>query len=253
VRGAEDLYLGIAAREQEIERGRVGLNDLERAVQETQLLRSLGRASDLQCRQAEAARDLAQEQLDTLLEKSRLWKTQLQYLIGQTPTGTLTLASVPDITDEQLASLEYDADLKSGMENSYDLYLAQNDVTDAMDAWKDADAGYQKNSALHSYNAAVSTYEAKRRAFSSPSTPFIRASTQRAAPWRRHSEPAACSRRPVMRQPALSTGLISKSALLVAQSDLALAQLAVQSAQLDLVSAYQACCWARRGLLSAQA
>lgn len=254
VRGAEDLYLGIAALEQEIERGRVGLNDLERAVQETQLLRSLGRASDLQCRQAEAARDLAQEQLDTLLEKSRLWKTQLQYLIGQTPTGTLTLASVPDITDEQLASLEYDADLKSGMENSYDLYLAQNDITDAMDAWKDADAGYQKNSALHSYNAAVSTYEAKKESFQqSFDTVYQGVDTARSAL-------ASAQRTCGLQQTACDAaalrcqlGLISKSALLAAQSDLALAQLAVQSAQLDLVSAYQACCWARRGLLSAQA
>jgi outer membrane protein TolC len=249
---AENLYLSIAGLEREMERGQIGLDDLERTVRETELLKSLGRASDLQCKQAQAARDLAREQLNVLLEKSRLWKTQLQSLIGETPTGALTLASLPEITDGQLASLQYEADLEAGMGESYELYLAQNDATDAKDTWQDASAGYQKNSALHSYNAAVGTYEAKQESFRQSFDAAYRAvGTARSSVT---SAQIVCDlQQNVYDTAALryQLGLLSKSAFLSAQSDLALAKLDLQSAQLGLVSAYGNYCWARLGLFSA--
>jgi hypothetical protein len=252
IMSAENLYLSIAGLEREMERGQIGLDDLERTVRETELLKSLGRASDLQCKQAQAARDLAREQLNVLLEKSRLWKTQLQSLIGETPTGALTLASLPEITDGQLASLQYEADLEAGMGESYELYLAQNDATDAKDTWQDASAGYQKNSALHSYNAAVGTYEAKQESFRQSFDAAYRAvGTARSSVT---SAQIVCDlQQNVYDTAALryQLGLLSKSAFLSAQSDLALAKLDLQSAQLGLVSAYGNYCWARLGLFSA--
>lgn len=251
VMGAESLYLNISGLELEIERARSGLGESERALQETQLLRNLGRANDLAYRQAETARDLSLEQLNTLMEQCSLMKSQLQYFIGRTPTGALTLAPLPEITDEQLSSLQYDSDLLSGMESSYDLYQARNGVDDAKDAWEDAKAGYQKNSAEHSYNAAVSTYEAQKESFRQSFDTVYRGietarGTLSSAQQACNLQQAVCDGMALRYQ----LGLISKSALLAAQSDLALAQIAVQSAKLGLVTAYQSYCWARLGLLA---
>lgn len=248
---AESLYLNLAALDLDIEKGRLQLAALERTADETQTLQSLGRVSSMTCLQADAARSAAQAQLDILVAKSELGKAQLQILIGEAPTGSLVLAPVPEV-DAQLALLSYDADLSAGMEHSYDLYAAQSDAADAKKAWEDAESGYQKRAAEHRYQAAVYTYEAGKQSFAQAFDAVYRgvgtaqsslSAAQDACDFARKTYDAAALR--------YSLGLISKSALQNAASELALAELAVQSAQIGLASACNSYCWARLGLLPA--
>ncbi len=249
--GAESLYLSIAALETDIEKGKAGLDTLERTFKETLLLSSLGRASSLSCEEAKTARDAAASRLDALNAKRDSMKAQLQALIGEPPTGKITLAPVPEVTQEELSSAQYDADLAAGMEASCDIYLAQSAVTDAKKTWKDAES-YEKKSAEHSYNAAVFTLDAKKQAFRQSFDAVYRGigTAQTALTAARE---ALAFQQKVYDAAALrySLGLISKSALLSAGEALAEAKLTVQSARLGLSSAFLTYSWARRGVLPA--
>jgi outer membrane protein TolC len=249
----ESLYLSIAALDLNIERGRIELAKLDRTVQDTRLLSSFGRVSVFACAEAEAARDAASHQLDALIGQSQKWKAALQILIGETSTGVLTLAPVPEVTQLQLSSLQYDADLKAGLESNCDLCLMENEISDAKEAWEDADNSYQEKAAEHSYNAAVYTYKAGKQDFQQSFDTVYRSvadaqsdveAAQKAAAHQQKAYAAA--------QLRYGLGMISKSALLTAEADLAIAKLAVQTANIALASAYNNYCWARRGLLTAQ-
>jgi len=250
--GSQSLYISIAALEQDIEKGELRLAELDRTSKETQLLYSLGRVSNLSCEAAKTARDAAASQLDALTAKCGIMKTQLQNLIGETSAGELTLAPVPEVTEEELCSIQYDADLTAGLEASCEVYLAGSAVTDAKKAWEDAD-GYLKKSAEHSYNAAVYTLDAKKQAFRQSFDAVYRGvgtaqsaavAAQEALTFQQKAYDAAALR--------FSLGLISQSALLSAGSALAEAKITAQSAKLGLASAFLSYSWARLGLLPAQ-
>jgi len=251
--GAERLYLKIAVLDLELERGSIELTKLERTVRETQLLQSLGRASVYACKETEAARDAASDQLDALITQSELWKAQLQFLLGQTPTGVLTLTGLPEVTETQLSALQYEADLKSGLESNLDLYLLEGAIADAKEEWEDAESGYQRKAAEHSYNAAVYAYEAKKQEFQQFFDAMYRgiesaqsavSAVQGTFAYQQNVYTAAKLR--------YALGLIPKSILLTAEADLAIAELAMQTVRIDLFSAYNSYCWARRGLFTAQ-
>lgn len=253
IRGAERLYLAIAVLEQDIARSNIRLAALDRAVQEARLLHSLGRVPLLTCTEAEAARDAERHQLDTLVGQNEVRKAQLQVLLGQPPTGELNLAPVPGVLQSQLSGLQYDADLTAGMEHNLDLYRKERAMADAQEKWEDAQAGYQKKTAEHSYNAAVYAYEAEKLNFQQSFGAVSRslADAQRAVA---AAQEALSYRQAVCNAAQLryALGSTSKSALLTAHADLALAELDVQTASIGLTSAYGSYCWARRGLLAGQ-
>lgn len=254
IAGAEGLYLSAVELEQDIARGALGLETLEQTLRDTLLLQSLGRASARACEEAEAARDAAQRQLERLREKREGLTAQLQFLLGETQAGTLTLAPVPEVTGAQLAALAYDADLEQGLANNYDLNLAKIAADEAKEDWKDEKAGYLKKAAEHHYNAAVYTCAAEEQKFRQAFDALYR--DLNAA----HNAVAAAQETLTDQQKAYTAaelqyelGKISRSALLNAGSELALAQLGVETAKLDLADAYHSYCWAKQGLLPAQA
>lgn len=250
--GAESLYLNLAALEPDIARGRIELSRLERTAQETQLLHSLGRASALACEEAEITRDAASRQLDALIEKSELWKTQLQLLLGETPTGVLALAPLPEVTQDQLSGLQYDADLQAGLESNIGIYLKENAVSDAKEKWEDTGFGYHKTAAEHSYNAAVYAYEAEKQSFQQSFDTIYRSLGAAQSAVSAAQDALVCQQNVyAAAQLRYTLGMISKSTLLTAEAELSIADLAVQTANIGLASAYNSYCWARRGLLTA--
>ena len=254
IQGAQSLYLNISTLEQEIERSSSQLATMDRTVRETRVLYDLGRVSALDCATIEAARDVASRQLDVLMAQSRKMKMYLQFLIGDTPTGVLTLVPVPEVTQEQISSLQYDADLKAGIENSYDLYIMEQAVSDAKDTWDDADSGYKKTSAEHSYNAAVLALEAKKQAFQqSFNAVYSDIGVAQSAASAAVEDLAYQQKLYDAAQLRFSLGMISKSALLTAKANFAIAQLAEQTANIGLTSAYNTYCWARLGMIAIQA
>ena len=64
--------------------------------------------------------------------------SSLQSLMGDVPTGRLTLTSTPYVTQGQLAAISYTSDLEKAKENSYTLYASARSVEDAKQAMDDA-------------------------------------------------------------------------------------------------------------------
>lgn len=250
---AEQFYLNLSASEQDLARGRLELERLERAAQDTRLLQSLGRASAWESEVALAARNAAQRDLAALAASYEAGKAQLQFLLGATETGALTLAPVPEVTDEQLAALSYDADLASGLTNSCELYLAQIKADEAKEDWHDAEYGYQRTAAEHTYHAAVYTRDAEEQKFRQAFDAVYRSlNAARAAVEAAQENQADAQKAYDAAKLRYEIGRISESALKNVGSELALTQLGVGTAKLGLAAAYHNYCWAMQGVITAQ-
>ena len=87
-------------------------------------------------------------------------KASLQSLLGEAPSGTLTLLDTPSVSPEELSGIVYASDLASGKEKSYAIYTAARAVENAEDDMADAlkdhgKSSFQYQMAEHTYQSAV--------------------------------------------------------------------------------------------------
>ena len=106
------------------------------------------------------------------------YKLQLELMAGGETDGQVQLGALPQVTDDQLAAMDLEADLAAAEEASYDLYEAKLTLDDAKETYSDAGgdgyhnkdnyewqaANHQWKSAQYTYDAAVQNFEAAFRA-----------------------------------------------------------------------------------------
>ena len=165
-------------------------------------------------------------------------------------TGTLTLRDTPQVSDKQVAEMDYDTALAAAKEKSYDLFAAQRTLDDAEETYKDNIKGYSKNSyhyktAAHTYEAAKYTYQSSVQSFELSFRTMYDAvadyqqvlkASQSALDYQR----SACAAAELKYQ----QGSISKNTLLEARDSLASAEADVATAKHNLFSAYHTYLWA---------
>jgi outer membrane protein TolC len=178
-------------------------------------------------------------------------KAQLQTMIGEEPTGDLTLLALPKATDEMLDGLDYDAGAASGLASNMDLYWKNEDISDAKDDWDDASYGYARTMAEHTYQSKVYAYEAAKQ-----SVMFSYGNLYRAVSDNRQILEAAQvslsyeQKNCAAMEKKLELGMISENAFQDAQDALASAEDAVTKAETDLYSSYLSYEWATRGIIA---
>ncbi len=251
VLGAQTVYITTLSLERSLAAGERGLAALDRSVSEMELRYGLGQVSELTLLNLKNTRSQTASGLDSLRVQIESLKAQLQAMIGETPTGTLTLLALPAVTDDEIGAMDYDTDLAAAKEASLALYQKNEAAEDAQEDWKDADAGYQKEMARHTYQAAVYTYQAAVQSLELDFGTLYRAVGDKrqvlsAAQDALAYEEKACA----AAEKKYELGMISASALADAQDALAAAQDTVTSAESDLLSAYNAYQWAVRGTIA---
>lgn len=117
----------------------------------------LGQVSQLTLLQAQSGYDSLKASMDSLENTISTLYSSLQSLMGDVPTGRLTLTSTPYVTQGQLAAISYTSDLEKAKENSYTLYASARSVEDAKQAMDDARREEGKNS--YQYKMAEYTYQ----------------------------------------------------------------------------------------------
>lgn len=85
--------------------------------------------------------------MDSLENTISTLYNSLQSLMGDVPTGRLTLTSTPYVTQGQLATISYTSDLEKAKENSYTLYASARSVEDAKQAMDGRPAGRRERTA----------------------------------------------------------------------------------------------------------
>ena len=252
VSGGETLYITLVGLEQQAADGQRGLETIDRNLKELRLRQELGQVSQQTVRELEQTRAETVSQLTTLDSTIRDMKIQLQNLIGEDPTGEITLGALP--TQEEMAweTPDYETDLEAAKAASWTLRSAQKTLDDAEETWKDAQSDYRASrkqyllqQAEHTWNAAQLTYQSTVESFETSFRELydslanyeqVLESAQSALAWQQTLLETAQTR--------YDLGLVSQSAVLDAQDDVDAAQSTVDTAWRNLFTARNNYRWA---------
>lgn len=250
VMGAETLYMAILEMQNTRASLQRQLDALDRTVEEMELRYKLGQISALTLQQVKNGRTQLASGIATLDMNIRNYTRQLEVMLGLEQTGSLTLTEPPQVSDKQVAEMDYDTALAAAKEKSYDLFAAQRTLDDAQETYKDSIKGYGQNnyhykSAVHTYEAAKYTYQSTVQSFEMNFRTMYDAvadyqqvlkASQSALDYQKN----ACAASQLKYQ----QGTISKNSLLEAQDSLASAEADVATAKHNLFSAYHTYLWA---------
>ena len=259
--GGETLYITLVGLEEQAADGQRGLETIDRNLEELRLRQELGQVSSQTVQELEQTRETTVSQLTTLNSTIQTMKIQLQNLLGEDPTGEITLGALP--TQEEMAWEEpdYEADLEAAKAASWSLRSAQKTLEDAKEDWDDAQDEYRAKreqyrlqQAEHTWNAAQLTYQSAVQSFETGFKNLYDSladyeqaleSAQSTLEWQKVLLATA--------EKQYSLGLISHSAVLTAQDNVASAQSAADSVWRDLFTARNNYLWAvEYGLLPSQ-
>ena len=250
--GGETMYMAILAMESQEDGLERQLAALDRQLEELRLRHKLGQISTLTLTEAEAGRASLASGLETLRMNIRVYKAQLETLLGAEQTGSIQLGGVPQVTAKQLSDMDLEAGLASAKEASYELFDAKRTLKDTQDAYHgigdytptlNAEHGWP--AAKYTYNNTVQNYEMKFRTLYAQVKDYkqILEASKVSASSKEASYAAA--------ELKYRQGNISKNTLLTAEDELTAAKEAVRSAENDLFTAYNNYCWAvKPGILN---
>lgn len=241
----ETLYINLVTMESSLEDGNRGLAALDRSLDELRLRQDLGQVSDQQVAELEQTRANTVSQLQTLETTIASYKCQLQVLIGAAPTGELVLGPLPEAEELMWSEPDYEADLAAAKEASWTLYDAALTLEDAKDAWKDARRNYygsyyryHYDMAEHTWNAAQATYESAVQDFETRFRALYDSLADFEQVWENKKAAVDYQQAELeITQAQYERGMVSRSALLTAEDDLAAAHSEAESAWRDLFTA----------------
>ena len=248
----ESLYVGLLALEDQSAALTRQTAALDRTIEEVKLRYELGQVSAMTLQQTEAGKAQVESGKAAIDAAAAQLRRQLNAMIGEELTAPLTLNALPEVTAEQLASMDVEKDLEKAKAASYDLYAAKLTLEDADEEYKDkaGDLGYNKDNyeyiavkhqwqaAQYTYNAAVQNFELSFRSLYDSVQSYASAlNAAKVSLECERSDLAAAQLR-------YEQGTISENALHTAEDELYTAQDTVSGAERDLFTAYNNYRWA---------
>ena len=255
----ETTYLGVVEAERSLAAIDRNLETLDRSLWELELRYELGQISSQTLEQTRASRASLVSTRQTLVNSITTYKLQLELMAGGETDGQVQLGALPQVTDDQLAAMDLEADLAAAKEASYDLYEAKLTLDDAKETYSDAGgdgyhnkdnyewqaANHQWKSAQYTYDAAVQNFEAAFRAL------YLQVKDCKQVLDAAGTALAVKQSDYAVAQLKQEQGSISQNELLESRDALAEAQDTVDAARDDLFSAYHTYRWAvDRGILN---
>ena len=225
---------------------------LDRTIEEVKLRYELGQVSAMTLQQTEAGKAQVESGKAAIDAAVAQLRRQLNAMIGEELTAPLTLNALPEVTAEQLATMDVEKDLEKAKAVSYDLYAAKLTLDDADEEYKDKarDLGYNEDNyeyiavkhrwqaAQYTYNAAVQNFELSFRSLYDSVQSYASAlNAAKVSLECERSDLAAAQLR-------YEQGTISENALHTAEDELYTAQDTVSGAERDLFTAYNNYRWA---------
>ena len=252
--GAQTLYINICTYEQQLTDAERSLAALDRTLTATEKSFQLGQVSALQLQQLRSSRASAASQIETLRMSINNMKSSLLSMLGEDPTGSLQLMGLPDVSDADIAAMNYETDLVAATEKSYDLHSADVVLARAKETWEDSAEDYHYGNfvgdryrydmALHTWQAAQYTNTSAHQNFNLSFLTAYRtvgnakqvlAAAQTALEYQKQSY--------LTSQTQYSRGMISSNALKDAEDSLAQAESAVFTAKVSYFTAWNTYNW----------
>lgn len=248
----ETLYIALVNMEQSGKAIDRGLNTLDRTLKELELRYELGHIPAQTLAQTQGARDALLSNQRTLNSNIEAYTLQLEMLIGAQLTGKARLGGLPQVTAEQLQSMDLEQDVAAAKQASYSLYEAKQTLDQAKEDFDDAGSKYnhsekhyeyvqaqhQWQAAQHTYNAAVQSFEMSLRVLylKVKDNDQVLTAARNVLDLERNNFAAV--------QLKHSQGNLSESAVAEAEDKVKQAQEAVDSALIELFASYRSYRWA---------
>ncbi len=250
IMAGETLYIALA--QVLLTDGTVDRNlaTLDRTLEELELRYELGQISALTLQEARSGRTTLLSSKQTLQVNIENLRMQMENLLGADLRGTIQTGAVPEVTLEQINAMNEESDLAKAKSISWELYSASKDLEDARETYNDAmddyDEGeYEYRSARRAWETAQNTYQSTVQSFELGFRSLY-SSVKDAKQVLDAARTALSVEKSQYRASQLKyeQGTISKNTLLSAEDDLKTAQDSVDTAVIDLFSAYNNYRWA---------
>lgn len=244
--GAESTYISLqslAFSHSERERS---LKQLERNIEATRVRVSLGAAGQNTLKSLQSQRETVLAALDTIETQVENLKNTLAVQCGYAIGTELITTALPEVAPEQAGGVDYAADLAEALKNSYSIWSKEDAVRQASDDYEN-----NKTNNLYAYKAAQIELDAEKEkatvAFRKLYKALEEARTMLGAA---QSDWEQAQKTFHVQETQYKRGMISKLDYLNAQDELETAREAIDSAKIDLLTAYNNYQWAKRGVIS---
>ena len=243
---AENNYISLASMQYSLAQTERSLQQLDRSIAQTKKQVALGIATKNTLSGLESQRELLAAQQKSAQTSADSLANTLAIQCGY-PTGTeITIESLPEVTAEQLASIDYETDLAEALKNSYSIWSADDSVRKASDDYEN-----DVTNNLHAYEAAKIQRDATEESVKSSFRKLYKTMQEKnTAMIAAQTDLAQAQKTFAVSQLQYKRGMISRIKFEEAQDTYTTAQETAENARTDLLTAYNNYQWAKRGVMT---
>ena len=243
---AENNYIYLASMQYSLAQTERSLQQLDRSIAQTKKQVALGIATKNTLSGLESQRELLAAQQKSAQTSADSLANTLAIQCGY-PTGTeITIESLPEVTAEQLASIDYETDLAEALKNSYSIWSADDSVRKASDDYEN-----DVTNNLHAYEAAKIQRDATEESVKSSFRKLYKTMQEKnTAMIAAQTDLAQAQKTFAVSQLQYKRGMISRIKFEEAQDTYTTAQETAENARTGLLTAYNNYQWAKRGVMT---
>lgn len=243
---AENNYISLASMQYSLAQTERSLQQLDRSIAQTKKQVALGIATKNTLSGLKSQRELLAAQQKSAQTSADSLANTLAIQCGY-PTGTeITIESLPEVTAEQLASIDYETDLAEALKNSYSIWSADDSVRKASDDYEN-----DVTNNLHAYEAAKIQRDATEESVKSSFRKLYKTMQEKnTAMTAAQTDLAQAQKTFAVSQLQYNRGMISRIKFEEAQDTYTTAQETAENARTDLLTAYNNYQWAKRGVMT---
>ena len=243
---AENNYISLASMQYSLAQTERSLQQLDRSIAQTKKQIALGIATKNTLSGLESQRELLAAQQKSAQTSADSLANTLAIQCGY-PTGTeITIESLPEVTAEQLASIDYETDLAEALKNSYSIWSADDSVRKASDDYEN-----DVTNNLHAYEAAKIQRDATEESVKSSFRKLYKTMQEKnTAMTAAQTDLAQAQKTFAVSQLQYNRGMISRIKFEEAQDTYTTPRETAENARTDLLTAYNNYQWAKRGVMT---
>ena len=243
---AENNYISLASMQYSLAQTERSLQQLDRSIAQTKKQVAPGIATKNTLSGLESQRELLAAQQKSAQTSADSLANTLAIQCGY-PTGTeITIESLPEVTAEQLASINYETDLAEALKNSYSIWSADDSVRKASDDYEN-----DVTNNLHAYEAAKIQRDATEESVKSSFRKLYKTMQEKnTAMTAAQTDLAQAQKTFAVSQLQYNRGMISRIRFEEAQDTYTTAQETAENARTGLLTAYNNYQWAKRGVMT---
>lgn len=243
---AENNYISLASMQYSLAQTERSLQQLDRSIAQTKKQVALGIATKNTLSGLESQRELLAAQQKSAQTSADSLANTLAIQCGY-PTGTeITIESLPEVTAEQLASIDYETDLAEALKNSYSIWSADDSVRKASDDYEN-----DVTNNLHAYEAAKIQRDATEESVKSSFRKLYKTMQEKnTAMTAAQTDLAQAQKTFAVSQLQYNRGMISRIKFEEAQDTYTTAQETAENARTGLLTTYNNYQWAKRGVMT---